>query len=315
MSEPTTQFIPLRRMSTIHCHGQNQQNPSYDYQSLSTFFSTPTPAAQRRNIDEFIQALRPSPIGQYLTQHGRPVTQGLTNIINERRRQTPNGPLFVCIGEHHNESDRMADSIGEFLQAYSRNLTADQRRNLVIAIELPPNPENLAALNLSLEEQEGLLQRLEEDSAALRIIIAARRAGIQIALVDSHIRIPSRTATREQIDARETIIFNNVSRLAQGLTNPTIFYYGGSVHCSKTAFRHIEPLATRLSSAHGNNRVISIRAVTRLSGFDWPSQDTPNLDQIVLPASNPVIAPIGGPVRNGIIGTYDYIITSPSIRR
>ena len=268
------------------------------------------PGRTSRNDESVPQSIR-----QYLEQEGTPVTQGLINIINERRRQTSNGPLFVCIGEEHLLSQRMGDSIIDFFQTYSRNLTPEQRRSVVVAIELRPDSSRL--LTLPLED----LERERNYTTIERVLIGARRAGFRVVLVDP-VTTEDMRRTTEGANAREETIYNNVRRLTQGLTNPTIFYYGGAAHTSRTPCRTdsallISTLATRLISTYRGNSVISIRSVSMMRGFEvGSSHNRISLHRVIPNGSNPVIAPVGGPIRYmgsslNRSGTYDYIITSP----
>lgn len=256
----------------------------------------------------------------YIQQNQSSISNALSRILSQLHGGE-NQSQFVFIGETHGTGHALAESVAE---SFTRLQGETQARGetLVLAVELDVSNQRAAA-NSPVDTLDGLLRTQDEDytsNGMWPVLLAARRAGIQVHCVDPGIPgLPHGQApTTTQFDTRESILLDNIARLANSRTR--VIYYGGHIHGSRNPIQNnnhtFNSVASRLIRRYGASSVISLRNANNQTGFDGaPRQESllPTVASVLSQTTNNneiTVVPTGGPITNNF-GSHDYVIIVP----
>lgn len=273
-----------------------------------------TPQRQSRQLTE---------LRNYIQQNQSSVPNALSRIISQPL-QGENQCQFVFIGETHNSGHAMAESIAASFPRLQREAQA-RGETLILAVELDVSSQRAAA-NSPVNDLVRLIQNPQNEDFTSNgmwpVLFGARRAGVQVHCVDPGIPgLPhGQTPTTAQFDRRESILLDNITRLARPRSR--IIYYGGLIHGSRTPIQSgnhtFNSAASRIMVSHGATSVVSLRNANSQTGFDGATARESSLPSVSSVLSQPqnnngiMVVPVGRPITNNY-GSHDHVIVVPEV--
>ena len=262
--------------------------------------------------DEFVPRNRPAPTPaetiQFVQQNQIPLQQFITGQISNHR--------IVMIGEPH-APHPFSSQLGTCLA----NLNQEARQNLILGVEITSadgndinNCLNRLGNNINTMTDNAILQELMLAPIninmlnTLRLIIAARKAGIRVEYLGARLE----GAGYQQ---REQAMFNNLESLVSSNPNSRVICYFGMNHPSLTPLilPNREELLTTMgmmASQQYGNQFNSIRVATDESGLALDAAEPTNLVSRILSklnANGPIAIP-AGQFRDSDAGRHNHII-------